>query len=234
MERRISRSTLDILGCGVPACTRVARQIVRAKQSHRADGSAWFADLAPFWEHPCLEVRIVAREVLVLAAKKCIDALTEESVQQIVNAANSWVVLDKFAQKLVGPASLANILSWEFMLALRDTDPADHRGEQDPRGEEPSYPGRFFRRCALVASTAFNTSRRTDTDRPLELLDESVCRDRDTMTWKAVSWTLRSLSKNAPEVADQFLVRPPAPLHPSVVREVRNVIRTGRKSGRLG
>jgi hypothetical protein len=36
-----------------------------------------------------------------------------------------------------------------------------------------------------------------------------------------------------PEVAERFLAQPPAPLHPSVVSEVRNVIRTGRKSGRL-
>jgi 3-methyladenine DNA glycosylase AlkD len=231
MERRISRSTLEILGCGIPRCTALARLLVRARRESLAGGGAWFDELDPYWDHACLEVRIVARETLVLVGRACLSALTEDLVRRITDASDSWVVLDKFAHRLVGPAVLAGVLRWEFLLSLRSTDPATHRGERDPRGEDPSAPGRFSRRCALVASTAFNTPRHADAEKPLELLDPPVCEDRDTMTWKAVSWTLRALAKNAPARAAQFLDRPPAPLHPSVVREVRNVLRTGRKSG---
>jgi 3-methyladenine DNA glycosylase AlkD len=63
---------------------------------------------------------------------------------------------------------------------------------------------------------------------------ELVVKDRDDMVVKALSWALRELSKRYPELVHQFIARHEGDLAPRVLREVRNKLSTGRKSGKTG
>lgn len=91
---------------------------------------------------------------------------------------------------------------------------------------------RWWRRAALVATTALNVRSRGgygDPRRTLTVAGRLVA-DRDDMVVKALSWALRELVLwDAAAVAD-FLRRHEATLAPRVLREVRNKLETGLKN----
>ncbi len=93
---------------------------------------------------------------------------------------------------------------------------------------------RWWRRAALVSTVPLNMRSyggRGDIPRTL-----AVCRillaDRDDMVVKAMSWALRALSTREPQAVDEFVRKHEDVLARRVIREVRNKLRTGRKSGR--
>lgn len=93
---------------------------------------------------------------------------------------------------------------------------------------------RWWRRAALVSTVPLNAkSYGGQGDAPRTL---TVCRllidDRDDMVVKAMSWALRALGVREPEVVSDFVDAHEEELAARVVREVRNKLRTGRKSGR--
>ena len=95
-------------------------------------------------------------------------------------------------------------------------------------------PNRWWRRAALVSTVPLNAKSqggRGDARRTL-----AVCRllleDRDDMVVKAMSWALRALAMREPRVVGDFVDAREDVLAARVVREVRNKLRTGRKSGR--
>ena len=55
--------------------------------------------------------------------------------------------------------------------------------------------------------------------------------ERDRMIAKAVSWVLRSMIADQPEVVRRYLAGNAGELPPAVVREVRRKLETGRKNG---
>jgi len=61
---------------------------------------------------------------------------------------------------------------------------------------------------------------------------EALAADRDDMVEKALSWTLRELSKPDPRAVRGFLARREAVLAARVKREVRHKLETGLKSPR--
>ena len=231
MERKIARTRLTLFGCGVPNTRAVAKMFVAPLKDAGLPAEQWYDVADPLLDSDILEVRQVAAEILLAGGAKVRDALTPAHLDRLTDAAESWAVLDSFASKLVGPAVRLDVLPWSKMEEYAAVDPAEHGGEYDPDGEDTLRPGRFRRRCALVASYHLNAGKNEDPERPFRLLTPSVCSDRDTMTWKAVSWTLRQAAKKFPETVRAFLAGPPAPLHASVVREVNNVLKSGRKSG---
>jgi len=93
---------------------------------------------------------------------------------------------------------------------------------------------RWWRRAALVSTVPLNMRSyggKGDVPRTL-----AVCRilleDRDDMVVKAMSWALRALSTREPQAVDEFVTKHEDVLAKRVIREVRNKLRTGRKSGR--
>ena len=91
---------------------------------------------------------------------------------------------------------------------------------------------RWWRRAALVATTALNVRSRGGTGDPRRtlMIAERLVADRDDMVVKALSWALRELIYwNPPAVAD-FLARHDQTLAPRVKREVRNKLETGLKN----
>lgn len=93
---------------------------------------------------------------------------------------------------------------------------------------------RWWRRAALVSTVPLNVRSQGgqgDAKRTL-----SVCRllmeDRDDMVVKAMSWALRALAVREPAVVSDFVDENEHRLARRAVREVKNKLRTGRKSGR--
>ncbi|UCG86394.1 MAG: DNA alkylation repair protein [Gemmatimonadota bacterium] len=91
---------------------------------------------------------------------------------------------------------------------------------------------RWWRRVALVSTLPLNVKSHGGTgDAPRTL---AVCRllvsDRDDMVVKAMSWALRALAEREPRAVADFVTAQEDRLARRVVREVRNKLRTGRKS----
>lgn len=93
---------------------------------------------------------------------------------------------------------------------------------------------RWWRRTALVSTVPLNNRSRGgdgDTFRTLKIC-RMLLRDRDDMVVKALSWSLRELSKRDRRAVELFIDRYEKELHPRVKREVRNKLETGLKNPR--
>ena len=91
---------------------------------------------------------------------------------------------------------------------------------------------RWWRRAALVATTALNVRTRGgtgDAHRTL-MIAERLVADRDDMVVKALSWALRELIYWNPAAVAGFLEQHDQALAPRVRREVRNKLETGLKN----
>ncbi|MGD2070749.1 MAG: DNA alkylation repair protein, partial [Gemmatimonadota bacterium] len=94
-------------------------------------------------------------------------------------------------------------------------------------------PDRWWRRAALVSTVALNKKSRGgsgDPERTFPVCD-ALAGDRDPMVAKALSWALRELVAHDRAGVEAFLERHDRVLPALVRREVRNKLRTGRKSG---
>jgi len=129
---------------------------------------------------------------------------------------DSWSAVDAFAVIIAGPCwskgqiSDAAIARW----ARRDS--------------------RWWRRSALVATTGLNVRSRGgygDTERTLAIA-RILRSDRDDMVVKAMSWALRELVVWDAKGVSRFLSINEEELAARVLREVRNKLRTGLKSGK--
>jgi 3-methyladenine DNA glycosylase AlkD len=143
-------------------------------------------------------------------------SLDPRSLEELSRGNDSWETVDSFACYLAGPAwregqvSEALIRRW-----ARSSD-------------------RWWRRTALASTVPLNNKARGgrgDTHRTL-----SICKllltDRDDMVVKALSWSLRELSKRDPESVRKFLKQNKNALAPRVIREVSNKLQTGLKNPR--
>ena len=161
------------------------------------------------------EYRFVAYE-LVSCHKSALRSLGEKELELLGHGISSWEDVDTFACYLAGPA-------W------REYQVPDELIHRWARSED-----RWWRRAAIVCTVALNNKARGgsgDTARTLE-----VCRilvsDRDDMVVKAMSWSLRELSRRDPDAVRAFLLEYNGMLAPRVVREVNTKLTTGLKNPR--
>ena len=166
-------------------------------------------------DRPGFEYRFVAYEV-VSYHKAALRSLGEKELELLGQGMCRWGDVDTFACYLAGPA-------WrEFQVP----DELIHRWACSE--------DRWWRRAAIVCTVALNNKARGgsgDTTRTLE-----VCRilvsDRDDMVVKAISWSLRELSRRDPDSVRAFLLEYNGMLAPRVVREVKTKLTTGLKNPR--
>ena len=164
---------------------------------------------------PGFEYRLVGYE-LVCYHKAALRSLGEKELEILGQGICRWEDVDTFACYLAGPA-------WrEFQVP----DELIHRWA---RSED-----RWWRRAAIVCTVALNNKARGgrgDTTRTLD-----VCRllvsDRDDKVVKAMSWSLRELSRRDPDAVRAFLLEYKGRLAPRVVREVNTKLTTGLKNPR--
>ena len=89
------------------------------------------------------------------------------------------------------------------------------------------------RRASLVLLTG--PVRQSTNERVVQLaitVVDQARTDRNPLVTKAVSWLLRALTVNHPEMVAEYLDRHFSDLAPLVLRETRTKLRTGTKSGK--
>ena len=164
-------------------------------------------------DHNTIEHRFVAYE-LVCCHPAALASLGEKDLELFGRGLGSWGSVDMFACYLAGPAWRENQVSAGVIRRwARSKD-------------------RWWRRVALVSTVPLNSKAQGgtgDTARTIE-----VCRllvsDRDDMVVKALSWSLRELSKRDPGAVKVFLAQHREILSARVVREVQNKLSTGLKN----
>jgi 3-methyladenine DNA glycosylase AlkD len=166
-------------------------------------------------DRPGFEYRLVAYE-LVCYHKAALHNLGEKELELLGQGICRWEDVDTFACYLAGPA-------W------RESQVPDDLIHSWARSDD-----RWWRRAAVVCTVALNNKARGgrgDTARTL-----GVCRllvsDRDDMVVKAMSWSLRELSRRDSDAVRAFLLEYKGVLAPRVVREVNTKLTTGLKNPR--
>jgi 3-methyladenine DNA glycosylase AlkD len=166
-------------------------------------------------DRPGFEYRFVAYE-LVCHHRAALSSLGEKELELFGQGIDSWGDVDTFACYLAGPAWREHQVPGELI----------HRWA---RSED-----RWWRRTALVCTVALNNKARGgrgDTARTLEVC-RILVKDRDDMVVKAMSWSLRELSRRDPQAVRDFLAEHNGALAPRVVREVNTKLTTGLKNPR--
>jgi 3-methyladenine DNA glycosylase AlkD len=166
-------------------------------------------------DRPGFEYRLVAYE-LVAYHKTALRSLGEKELETLVQGMCRWEDVDTFACYLAGPA-------W------REFQVPDELIHHWAHSED-----RWWRRTALVCTVALNNKARGGSGDTTRTLD--VCRilvsDRDDMVVKAMSWSLRELSRRDPDAIRAFLLEYNGILAPRVVREVNTKLTAGLKNPR--
>lgn len=164
---------------------------------------------------PGFEYRLVSYE-LVAYHKAALRSLGEKDLELLGQGMSGWGDVDTFACYLAGPA-------W------REYQVSDDLIHHWARAED-----RWWRRAAVVCTVALNNKARGgrgDTPRTLAVC-RLLVRDRDDMVVKAMSWSLRELSRRDPEAVGAFLQEYKGVLAPRIVREVNTKLTTGLKNPR--
>ena len=157
---------------------------------------------------------VVAYE-LVLHHGSALSAVRAADLERLGAHMSTWGEVDTFAG-IAGPAWRSGQIPDETVIGWTRS------------------PNRWWRRAALVSTVPLNVEAQGGHGDPGRTL--AVCStlvdDRDTMVVKAMSWALRALAVRDPGAVRAFLDGNEARLAPLVVREVRNKLDSGRKSGR--
>lgn len=210
---KILKTGLKMLGVRVPELRRVAR----AFRVEHAD-APWEEVLEvvdALWESDLQDERLLAILITGYYARR-IPELRWEHFDRWRGRLENWGLTDALATIVLGPwvqASMPARLR-HLRALVRDED-------------------LWSRRLAIVATVLLNRGRKAPAipDVTFALLDR-VKAERDPMMTKAVSWALRELVKTHPDRVEAYLEENRGALAALVAREVKNKLRTGRKSGR--
>lgn len=155
--------------------------------------------------------------ILLSRHRAALASLDADRIEALGLGMDNWASVDAYCSLVSGPAWLAGQVD-------------DARIDRWARS-----PDRWWRRAALVSTTALNKKRapggKGDAARTL-VLCELLAPDRDDMVVKAVSWALRTLAARDPDAVRGFLDAHEDALATRVLREVRHKLKTGVKSPR--
>lgn len=138
-----------------------------------------------------------------------------KDIEQLGQNIDNWVSVDTLSILITG---------W----AWRENQISDNDVFSWLRSEN-----RWWRRTAVVSTVPLNLRSRGgtgDAERTL-MICEKVVDDRDDMIVKALSWSLRELSKSDKAAVEDFMKKYDSDLAGRVRREVYTKLETGRKNG---
>jgi len=206
-----SASSMEVLGDTVPDLRNVVRDLARALRD--ADPATVIDVARRLARRGILETRQVAYELLGRRADVR-DGLGVRVIEALGRRNDNWKSVDTFGCEVTGPC-------WRDG---RLTDAAVLRWARSAN--------RWWRRTALVSTIPLNMKSRGGRGDPGRTLvvAETCAGDRDAMVAKALSWALRELAVRDAAAVRAFVRRHRESLAPRVVREVANVLETGRKS----
>ena len=143
-----------------------------------------------------------------------LDSLGLAEVEALGAGMASWSEVDTFCAYVAGPCWAKGQIDDDAILEWSKRD------------------NRWWRRAALVATTALNVRTRGGTGDPRRtlMIAERLVTDRDDIVVKALSWALRELVYWDPTPVAEFLEQHDEGLAPRVKREVRNKLETGLKN----
>ena len=148
--------------------------------------------------------------------KKLLKALTLSDLEALDRNMDNWVSVDTFAVHILGVAwRLGTVSDNQIATLLHSKDV-------------------WERRKAVVATVSLNLKSRGgmgDVKRTLNIC-KHVVNDHEAMIVKALSWSLRELSKTDEDAVIDFLNRHENELHKRVLREVNTKLTTGVKTMR--
>lgn len=158
--------------------------------------------------------RVLGSE-LVLNHPTALDEIGVRDVKRLAGELASWGDVDVFACMIAGQAFRDGRLpEREILRWTRSKD-------------------RWWRRAALVSTVPLNVKAQGgqgDARRTLRICT-ALLADSDDMVVKALSWALRALAERDPGAVRRFVEANQNHLALRALREVRNKLRTGRKSG---
>ncbi len=187
-----------------------------------AELRGWSGEDVLAFAHRCVQTGLFEGRAIgieLVAKHRMARALLDREVlEQLGTGLDNWASVDQLGSQLAGPAWVRGQLS----------DDAVHAWVDDP--------DRWWRRLALVCAMALNKKScggTGDTPRTRAVCERLVA-DPDDMVVKGLSWALREWGTFDRAAVEAFLVAHDPVLAARVKREVRNKLRTGRKSGRTG
>ena len=159
--------------------------------------------------------RVIAWEVLA-AHEGAFWRINDRLAEEMARGLSDWPSVDLYGVTVVGQAWRERLISDRKILAWAQS------------------PDRWRRRLALVATVPLNLRARGGNGDAKKTL--RICRllldDRDDMVVKAMSWSLRELTKRDPRSVEAFLCKEAGRLAARVKREVSHKLRTGVKTPR--
>ena len=161
-----------------------------------------------------LECNMVACELL-WKNKKALRLIRLKDIEDLGQNIDNWVSVDMLSVMISGWAWRENQISNEDVLSWLKSD------------------NRWWRRTAVVSTVPLNLRScggTGDAKRTL-LICEQVVDDRDDMIVKALSWSLRELSKSDKPAVEAFMKKYDNRLANRVKKEVYTKLETGRKNG---
>ncbi len=206
----VAPTDLEVLGTRTPDLRRAAKRWVG--ENRQRDPRAAEEMAAALWSAGSRDERLVGLEILRWFPGS-IERLSESQLFAWSGEIDSWPTCDLSAL-IVGRWILGGPLRRkQFLYRLVEAD------------------GVWRPRLAIVSTVPIIRSGEVPADYTLSLLDRVLGR-REPLIVKAVSWSLRDLAKHDRRRAQRYL-RDRDDLLPALIRrEVGNVLRTGRKSGR--
>jgi 3-methyladenine DNA glycosylase AlkD len=209
-------TNMTVLGTPNPDARAVASELKREVKSWPVADVMALVDclvLGTGDAAPTMEGRF-AGYILLSRHRDGFASLNGKRIEALAKGNDNWASVDAFACMIAGPAWMRGQLG-------------DARVSRWSRSKD-----RWWRRTALVCTVPLNQRSKGgtgDTPRTLALC-EALAVDHDDMIVKAVSWALRSLLEHDRAAVERFLSEHEDTLHKRVLREVRNKLRTGRKT----
>ena len=208
----VAPTELEALGVRTPELRRTAKQWVR---EHRESDPATVEQMAAaLWSAGSRDERLLGLEILRWFPG-AVERLPERRLFDWSGELDSWPTCDLLGTAIVGRWILAGPPERrQFLYRLVEAD------------------GVWRPRLAIVSTVPLIRSGQVPADSSLSLLDRVLGRSEPLIV-KAVSWSLRDMAKHDRRRAQSYL-KERADLLPALVRrEVGNVLRTGRKSGKV-
>ena len=211
-QQMVMKTQLRLIGVRVPDLRRMGGDWQRAHKGIERD--ELLALVETLWTGESYEERTMAIELLA-RNKRVIPTLSWEHFDRWRHLVDNWGLDDGLATMIFGPWIAADLPARLSYLPALIVDPVV-----------------WSRRLGLVATVPLNRGAATaQPDLTFALIDQ-LKPERHPMITKAVSWALRTLIKLYPDQVAAYIDANTGELPSHAVREVRNKLETGLKSGK--
>ena len=184
------------------------------RRTHPGADARLVVDLVEsLWAGESRDERMLGLEILYLYPD-LVHGLKRDAFDRWRPEIDNWGVCDFVATRILGP--------WA------EAAPEDRLGYLEQLVGDPHL---YSRRLGLVASVHLNRDGSSFGAWTLRQVDRLID-ERDPMITKAISWSLRQMTKHQAADVEAYLESRGERIAALARREVRNKLRTGRKSGR--